>query len=261
MEKESVKRETGKKDMVVKEKNFPVAAQSFAEGGWDQEALDATDVLIPNLLLMHPTSDLVKKGEKVQGDIIRSTNGEVLAKRNEAVEIIVFEKWKDWRIMKKNPQSARYEYVRKDAWTAENDQAPWDYTEDGEAFRRDKTLHFYGLLVKDINENRAFPVRLSFVRTSYKAGLKIADAYERAIMEKQAPIRMSFKIGTELVMGKNESFFAFTVAYENETSQEQMRECLKWRKLVTQAKRNNKLKDHEEEESSPMVESSTQTEF
>lgn len=219
--------------------------EEFSEGGWDTEVVDTKDILIPKILLMHPTSDLVKKGVRNQGDIIKSTTGEVLAKRNESFDVLVFEKWKEWKIEKKNPQSGRYEYVRIDPWTPENDSLEWDYTEGNDIFRRNKTMNFYGLIAKEAQEGSAFPVRLSFVRTGFKTGLKIADCYARALMEKQPPTRQVFKIGAELVQGKEETFFAFTAQPGESSTPEMKAAALQWRKVIHQAKKNNAIVDHE----------------
>lgn len=243
MQQETQKKST--KAVATKGPQELVIAQDFTAGGWDEEVIDTKDIIIPKILLMHPTSDLVKKGERNQGEIIKSTTGEVVAKRNEKFEVIVFEKWKDWRIMKKNPQSGRYEYLRVEAWTPENDNAEWEYVENGEQMRRDKTLNFYGVLANEAAEGNAFPVRLSFVRTGFKTGQKIADAYARALMDKQPPTRQVFKIGAELVNGKEETYFAFTVEPGGATSDTQKAQALQWRQVVQQAKKSNAIVDHE----------------
>lgn len=230
---------------VVKQTQALATTADFSAGGWDTEVVDTKDIIIPKILLMHPTSDLVKKGERNQGEIIKSTSGDVVAKRGEKVDVIVFEKWKEWRIMKKNPVSSRFEYVRLEAWTPENDSLPWEYTEGADSFRRDKTMNFYGVLAKEAEAGNAFPVKLSFVRTGFKTGMKIADAYARALMEKQPPTRQVFKIGSELITGKEETFFAFTAEAGQATTDAQKASALQWRQVVQQAKKNNTIVDHE----------------
>lgn len=242
---------------VVKETQLPAIATDFEAGGWDTEKIDTKDIIIPKILLMHGTSDLVKKGTRNQGEIIKSTSGDVVAKRNETVDVLVFERWKEWRVMKKNPTTGRFEYVRLDTWTPENDNLPWEYTEGEDSFRRDKTMNFYGVIASEAAEGKAFPVKLSFVRTSFKVGMKIADAYARALMDKQPPTRQIFKVGSELVTGKEETFFAFTAA-EGPASTEAMRAAaLTWRQVVMQAKKTNTLVDHEVDDVEVKQEAST----
>lgn len=231
--------------VATKKENAVAIPAEFAQGGWDTEVVDTKDILVPKILLMHPTSDLVKKAVKEMGQIIKSTTEETIAKRNETFDVIVFEKWKEWRIMKKNPQSGRYEFVRTEAWTTENDDLPWDYEENGDTLRRDKTMNFYGILSKEAQAGTAFPVKLSFTRTGFRTGLKIADAYTRAIMNKQPPINQSFKIGAELKEGKEETFFAFTASPGAETTEEQRKVALQWRQIIMAGKKNNTIADHD----------------
>lgn len=233
---------------VVKQTQAIATTEDFSAGGWDTEVVDTKDIIIPKILLMHPTSEMVKKGTRNQGEIIKSTSGDVVAKRGETFDVIVFEKWKEWRIMKKNPTSGRFEYVRLEPWTSENDSLPWDFEENGVPFRRDKTMNFYGVLAKEADGGNAFPVKLSFVRTGFKTGLKIADAYARALMEKQPPTRQVFKIGSELVNGKEETFFAFTAEAGQATTDAQKSAALQWRQVVQLAKKNNTIVDHEVDE-------------
>ena len=263
MQQEAVKqkKQTGQNTPAVKASNSVAIAEDFSAGGWDTEVIDTKDIIIPKILLMHPTSDMVKKGERNQGEIIKSTSGEVVAKRNEKFDVIVFEKWKEWRIMKKNPQSGRFEYVRLEAWTLENDSNPWEYTENGETYRRDKTMNFYGVLAKEAQNGNAFPVKLSFVRTSFKTGMKVADAYARALMEKQPPTRQVFKIGAELVNGKEETFFAFTAEPGEGTTPEMRAAALQWRQVVQTAKKNNAIVDHEVDEETSSSNTTSTDEF
>lgn len=256
------KKQTTPQNLPAEKKVNQVAiSQDFADGGWDTEVVDTKDILIPKILLMHPTSDLVKKGQRNIGEVIKSTDEAVVAKRGETFDVIVFEKWKDWRIMKKNPQSGRFEYVRTEAWTPDNDNSEWDFTEGNDTYRRDKTMNFYGLLTSDIAKGSAFPVRLAFVRTGFKTGLKIADAYARALMDKQPPTRQSFKIGAELKEGKEESYFAFTAAPGEATTEEQKKVALQWRQIVTKARQSNTIVDDEVDETPVTSNAGNSTEF
>lgn len=246
---------------VVKPGGALAISEDFASGGWDTEKIDTKDIIIPKILLMHPTSDLVKKGTRNQGEIIKSTTGDLVAKRGEFVDVLVFDKWKEWRVMKKNPQSGRFEYVRTEPWTPENDDAPWDYTEGADTMRRDKTMNFYGLIASEAESASAFPVKLSFVRTGFKTGMKMADAYARALMEKQPPTRQLFRLGSELVNGKEETFFAFTVEPGQASTDAQKAAALKWRQVVMQAKKTNAIVDHDVDDVSETVNTSTSTEY
>lgn len=261
--------DTQKATTKVAPKNVPAAKaetavtihQDFADGGWDTETVDTKDILIPKILLMHGSSDLVKKGVRNVGEIIKSTSEEVVAKRNETLDVLVFEKWKEWRIMKKPAGKERYEYVRTEAWAPENDELPWEYQENGEDYRRDKTMNFYGLIAKEAEAGTGFPVKLSFVRTSFRSGLKIADAYSRALMNKQPPTSQIFKIGSEVREGVDDSYLAFTAVVGEKSSEAMQKAALGWRKIVQQAKKTNAVVDHEVDDEPVVKKASSTTEF
>jgi len=231
--------------------------EEFNEGGWANEAIDNRDILIPKLLLMHGQSELVLQGKRNIGEFIRSTDFELLAKRGETVDVIAIEKWKTWRVMKLVDK--KYEWVREEPCTPENEDAEWDFTEDGQTMRRDKTMNFYALLAKDAQTGTAFPIKLSFARTSYKAGLKIADGYTRALMEKAPPTRQVFTIGSEFVNGDKDKYFIFTSNPGPATTPEQKATALTWKKVLSAAKAKNAIKDHDvDEKSAPINEATTE---
>jgi len=226
------------------------------------ESVDTKDFIIPKILLMHPTSELVKKGEKNIGEIMKST-GEVIAKRNETFEVVVIEKWKDWRIMKKNPQSGRFEFEGYQEWTPANDDAMWEYIENGESYRRDKTLNFYALLVSEIGKGKtAYPVKLSFTRTSFRVGGVMADWYAKALTDKIFPWAQTFKIGAQLKEGKEESFFAFTAVSGGAASPEVQETAKFWKKIMkSTGMKDLRAKEHGDDEGEGTSTSGDQTEF
>jgi len=259
-----MQQETGKQTKksappAVKQQNAVAIAEEFE--AFEGETVDTKDLILPKALLMHPTSDLVKKGVRNIGQIIRSNTEEVIANRGETFDVIVFEKWKEWRIMKKNPQSGRFEYVRLEPWTAENDNQPWEYKEGQDEMRRDKTMNFYGVLASEAEAGTAFPIKLSFVRTAFRAGHKLADAYARALMNKQPPTGQIFKIGAELKEGKGESFFVFTVNPGAASTEKQRLAANNWKKIVRQGKEANTIRDHEVDDGAETVNATSTEEF
>lgn len=259
-----MQQETGKQTKksappAVKAQNAVAIAEEFSE--FEGEVVDTKDLILPKALLMHPTSDLVKKGVRNIGEIIKSNTEEVIAKRGETFDVIVFERWKEWRIMKKNPQTGRFEFVRHEPWTPENDNQAWDFKEGQDDYRRDKTMNFYGVLANEAEAGTAFPIKLAFVRTAFRAGHKLADAYARALMNKQPPTGQIFKIGTELKEGKGESFFVFTVNPGKPSTEKQRLAANNWKKIVKQGKAENTIKDHEIDDEPVTGNASTTDEF
>ena len=61
MQQEAVKKTKAANTPAVKAQNAIAVAEDFSAGGWDTEVIDTKDIIIPKILLMHPTSDMVKK--------------------------------------------------------------------------------------------------------------------------------------------------------------------------------------------------------
>ena len=221
-----------------------VQAEDFSD--YAHEVVDTTDVLIPKVLLMHGQSEKVLQGEKTQGELVRSTDWVTLAPRNGQVEIIVFDVWKTWRVLELADK--KYEWRREEPLTPENAQLEWEFVEDGKQMRRDKVLNFYGVLADEAASGNAFPLKVSFSRTSFKAGLKIADGYARAIMDQQPPTRQTWKLGSDFVNGAKERYFVFTVQPGAATTASQREAVSVWKKRINAAKKTNSIKDHDIDE-------------
>jgi hypothetical protein len=248
------------KQLQVKEETPKVLAIPMADfSDYEFEQVDTTDVLIPKILLMHGQSEKVLQGEKTQGELVRSTDWATLAPRGGQVEIIVFDIWKTWRVLELVDK--KFEWRREEPLTPENSHLEWEFSEDGKAMRRDKVLNFYCVLATEAQAGTTFPLKISFSRTSFKAGQKIADGYARAIMDRQPPTRQTWKLGSEFVNGAKERYFVFTVQSGTATTPEQREAVSVWKKRINVAKKTNSIKDHDIDESAPTHQSATTEEF
>lgn len=200
------------------------------EGAWGAEEASGEDILVPKLLLMHGQSKLVQRGEKNIGDLVRSTTGETLASRKEKVLVIPFQMWKSWRVseMVGDKNGVQAQWRREEPWTAKNTDDAWEFTEDGKDMRRDRSYNFYGLLIKDLESGEAFPIRLSFVRTSKKAGNTIADFFAKCKATKTPPATQVWEVGSDLIEGKDNSYLTFTAKIARKTEMGELRQARFW---------------------------------
>lgn len=197
------------------------------QGSWGAEEASAEDIIIPKLLLMHGQSELVLQGEKSVGELIKSTDKTVMAKRGEKINIIPFKMFKTWRISE--IVGGQAEWRGEEPWNAANTDLPWDFqSEDGKTMRRDQAYNFYALITKDIGTDKSFPVRIQFLRTSKKAGRVLADHFAQSRMQNKPPALMTFDIGSEFVNGEEQKYFVFTSAYGPASTTEQIQEAKKW---------------------------------
>lgn len=141
--------------------------------------VSSTDLMIPKLLLMANTSEMVSDGKAKMGDVINSQNLEVIGSTEKSFKIIPLRQFKTIRISDKSVQPKKF--LRMEVMTPENEKLPWD-DEEYIAFHgkkipisRDHCLNFFVLLQSDIDAGSAFPAMITFKRTSIKAGRQLAS--------------------------------------------------------------------------------------
>jgi len=216
------------------------------QGSWGTEESSSEDIIIPKILLMHGQSELVLKGDKSQGELIRSTDEVSLAKKGETVRVIPFYMKKTWRISEIVGQQA--EWRGEEPWTPENTDLPWEYEmvdekKNTKKMRRDKAYNFYCVLSEDAKKGFAMPVRLQFTRTSRRAGNLIADYFAQCKALRQPPATLAWDIGSEFINGEKQKYFVFTAKQAEKTTSEEIRVCRQWWDIVT--KSTARIKEHD----------------
>ena len=157
------------------------------------------DMLLPRLLVMQPTSDLVTDGQAVMGEFRNSVTGERLGSIIEPVEVICFHVVKSLDINRLD-EGGQYLWDRNIPLVENimspdyNDNLPWEgKDEDGTPIKRIRRLDFFCLIRKDLASGAAMPYTLSFKSTSMKEGRKMLNQmYVRNKAAKVPPCMYSF---------------------------------------------------------------------
>jgi len=161
-----------KKD-VTKKPETEVAVKATLDD-WGVPEVSSNDILIPKILVMQGLSELLAEGHAQIGEFRDSVNGDLLGSIDKPVEIIPFHCDKVWIISKKVQGQGRHDYVETVPVTRENEDWLWqEMDSDGTEIRRDRTMNFYCLLPKHIEEGGAMPYIVSFNRTSSRNGKKL----------------------------------------------------------------------------------------
>lgn len=192
--------------------------------------IDFNDVLIPKILMAQNTSAVVSDGMP-PGTLYRSTTLEPLTKKlGDQLQFTVLSTWKSWRV---SELGAKPKLRRREPFSARNQNADLEWTEDGKLMRRDRELNFYVLLVSDLqraikakasgdNEDPLsvpFPCVLSFTRTSYPAGRTLVTHCTMAGNIDKPFYFWSYSLGVEKVSNDRGTFFTTTVGrkYDRKT--------------------------------------------
>lgn len=236
---------------VAKKEPNAVALPENLQGSWGAEGVDNTDLLVPRILLMQAISEAVAEGKLNQGEIIRSTTNEVLAKKGEGMEFIPLLSFKTWVIMELI--GGKYEFRRIEPMTLNNREEPLEWESLGTKWRRDRCLNFYVLLPKDIEremnalkslqdgglpdpDDALIPCVLSFRRTSYGAGKDLATHFKKAEHFRVPPAVTTFKLMSEVQKNDKGTYHIFKLEKAGKTTVSQLEICKQWYDTLQSAK-------------------------
>ncbi len=223
---------------------------------------DASDILIPKLLLGQSTSKAVQDEKVPFGMIYRSTTLEVVGGKDKPVAVIPLSHTKTWVLSEK--VGGKFEFRRVEPFTAENRDLPWTFTEAKEGrqqteWKREASLNFFVLLPADIvrdlearemiaktgelpdTEASLLPCALMFKSTSYKTGKTLVTHFAKAADFTVKPHVTTFNLATEKVSNDQGTFYVLKLEKLGPTEKRFLDTCDKWRNIV--GKQNVKIDD------------------
>ncbi len=243
-------------EITKKMDNNALALPDDLKGSWGAEESSSEDIILPLVLLMHGQSKPVLAGDAAVGQILRSTDGKVLAKRNETFKIIPFLMTKTFRysLVEIVKGERKKSWIGTIPWNAANTDTPFQVELQGSQamemfpnsrkakeldpkrkyeFDADQTFNFLGILAdEEMHAEYPMPMSLSFTRTSKRSGKKIADHFAQCKALSKPPASLVWEIGSELVTGGDNDYMVFTAKQSALTTIDQMRNCKKWFDLV-----------------------------
>jgi len=192
--------------------------------------VDSSDILIPKILLMQPTSDMVTDGVATIGDFRNSVTKEKMGTIVEPFEFVPFYHTKTWDIHDPNDNN---KWLRSEEFNAGDESLAWEFKEDGRDLKRVKRVDLYGFIPSEVEKGRDLPVILSFKSTSYREVTKILTEMKLNASKKKLPWATYFNIGGEKI--KNEDNQVYCVIKANlggETPLQYQKLCLDWWKNI-----------------------------
>lgn len=210
---------------------------------------DASDILIPKLLIGQATSKAVQDDRIKFGEIFRSTTLEAVGGRDKPVAIIPLSHTKTWVVSQK--VGGKFEFRQQLPYKPATDkELPWTWTADGSEWKREQSLNFYVLLPADVSrdlearqlfadtgelpdvEASLLPCALSFKSTSYKAGKTLVTHFAKAADFAAQPYISIFNLYTDKTMNDQGTFYTLRVERYGKTPLELIPTCEKWQALV-----------------------------
>lgn len=218
---------------------------AVVDGALKRLGMNVQDLAVPRLILMQNTSDAVGDGKAKLGDIFNSQSLQVIGGFDKAVELIPMKLYKTWRVMDVSGKQAKY--VREEPVTETNAGRKWEGVEDVEdwetgkvnqncAVRYDLSYNFFALLKAEVEQEEAFPVVITFRRSSANAGKQLATHLFKREALGQLPFSKSvvIKIGKEK---KDTNTYAVFEIHQGElTSDAGLKMAAQWFPLLDQMK-------------------------
>lgn len=247
----------------VSSSNLPAEVTS-----WGEQEIDASNILLPRLLLMQGLSELVSEGKAKLGDVVKNTTGEVIATKDKAVEFIPLFHVENWAISEQ--VGNKFEWRRTEPVTLSNRNADLEYMNQGTKWRRDRCLDFFVILSSDVAKEKkareaiakgeipdvdsaVFPCYLSFRRTSIAAGKELVKAFATAKHFKIAPSAWTFKLNCKIDKNDKGTYAVFGIEKAGTTPKEYLPLCKSWYDIITSSAAKVKVHEGEEVAAEPTV--------
>jgi hypothetical protein len=208
----------------------------------------ASDLVIPKIMAMQPTSELVSQERAKYGDFINSVTEEIIGNiESKPIEFIPFFAVRKWCVQKKDPASGKLEFLSFEPITKENQGLPYESQENGETIIRTMYRDIYVLLA-----DSAVPFIVQFKGVSGRAGkVLMSNMYVYNTLTnggKTNPALFVWKLAGIKRSNDKGRFIELACSQSRRSTQDEINEAAKWSKLVNgQALEISTKKDKPEE--------------
>ena len=199
----------------------------------------SVDRKVPRLLLMQGTSQFVEEEKAKRGDVVRSTTGEKVGGMGQPIPLIILSYPKHERIIEvKPPGKKKFEFIRTEPRTAQNQDDKWFYWSDEEGnpveegskgaleAKRVRLGSFFALLPGDLDRFAAelekakrgempdlsvemTPVQVRLRSYSYDASLKVEDMLQKIAAFGREPWQFVLELKVGEMKNDDNSWFVY----------------------------------------------------
>jgi hypothetical protein len=196
-------------------------------GHWGKSEVSSNDIVIPKIQLMQGMSQAVVGGKNKLGDMIDSVTGELLGNTDKPMEVVPFHLEKFFVVQKHNGKKWMYERIEK--INPQNENAPYDFEENGQRMKRVYTRRFYVLVSGNV-----LPYTIDFASTSAKAGKELAtEMFVKNAMMKLPPAASKIAIGSKLEKNDDGTYAVKTIKVVGKSSNEEIKSAFEWYKTIS----------------------------
>jgi hypothetical protein len=193
----------------------------------DDFKIDNSDILIPKILLMQPSSEMVAD-EKIEariGDFRNSVSGFKVGSILEPFLFIPFHYTKKWDVVVKEGNK----WVRTEPFNVGDENLPWEYEEAGTQMKRVQRLDFFGFVPGLVDKGEILPMVFACKSTGYKEGKKILTQMKVNIAQKKLPWNTVYAIGGEKRKNDDDQTYCVPkIQIAGDAHEDHLRLCMEW---------------------------------
>jgi hypothetical protein len=229
---------------VAKQESRGIVASDAAAWASSQN-VEASDFLIPRLLIQQGQSEFVMEGKAKIGDICKSTTKAVLGDRSKPIEIIPLTFDKSWRIEEKVEN--KYKYRRGEPYTSATMNLPLEFQEGGSEWRRVLCYNLYVLLREEITNEMELlktgglpdpdkillPCYFQLRLTMVKYAKTLSTWFGAAKQYRVSPASYVWKVQTQIDKNEKGQWAVPVITKGATTTPEEMALCLRWYNAIS----------------------------
>ena len=218
-----------KKETAVAVKNVEqkIEVPALLAGDWGAgEADTSKDLLINKIYHQQALSKFVEAGTAAAGDWCDMLSGEVLAKKDEVLKLIIFSSYKRLMISERPISSDKFEFKASEEVTPENALLPWEEEVNGRIVRRSMQYNYFCLLADRPND---LPYVLSLQGTKTKAAKKLNTFFMKLRQVLKVPTAtFIFNLQSVKESGDKGSWYGVEVMQGERANDDQLCAAFEW---------------------------------
>lgn len=185
--------------------------------------VDASDIMIPKILLMQAISALVSDEKAKAGDMVHSLDEIVIgSKETKPIEFVVLDMYKTMITFENG------DYIKTEPLTAENKDLPWEETVGNTLVKRQTCQNYYVIKTDDVENMTVFPHVITFKSTSFRAAKKLATKLVMIEEFGAECYEKTFKLVAKQEENDKGKFYVFDVLDGRRSTDAEKQQAAKW---------------------------------
>lgn len=210
-----------KKEVAKQESTEVVEVPQMSD--WGEVEVDASNILIPKVLLMQGLSEMVADEKAKIGDMLYSLDDKIIGGTEKPLEFIPFHIDMIW-IVKHDG-----EFHHIEPQNAANKNLQWEELVNGVQVQNVLCMNVYAILANDLS----MPVIIPFKSTSLKAGKKVTtQMYFTNKTANMIPPAITMELSSTKTKNDKGTFAVLDTKAKRASSKEEIAAAFKWFKAV-----------------------------